>query len=123
MNETPAPELFALIEGSEPVKIGNIVKRPGLHEQTPVSLEQCRNLLTAAVNMDAAEARRFHELCAAPAVAERMAERLRNMQGVWHAKIKYMPRAYRRAYRRAFIQEVKKFKAFCAANGITYTIN
>lgn len=122
MNETPAPELFVLIEGSEPVKIGNIVKRPGLHEQTTVSLEQCKTALTTTVKMDPADARRFHELCMAPAIAERMAERLRTMQGMWHAKIKYMSRADRRAYRRAFVQEVKKFKAFCAANGITYTI-
>ena len=72
--------------------------------------------------MDPADARRFHELCMAPALADRMAARLRVMQEVWHAKIKYMPRADRRAYRRAFILELKKFKAFCAANGITYTV-
>lgn len=122
MNETPAPELFALIEGSEPVKIGNIVKRPGIHEQTPVSLERCKNTLMTTVNMDPADARRIHELCKAPDTANRMAAKLREMQGMWHAKIKYMSRADRRAYRRAFIQELKRFKAFCAANGITYTI-
>lgn len=122
MNKTPAAQLFELFEGAEAVKIGDIVKRPDLHEQTTVSLEQCKTALTTTVNMDPADARRFHELCMAPAVADRMAARLRNMQGVWHAKIKYMPRADRRAYLRAFILEFKKFKAFCAANGITYTI-
>lgn len=122
MNETPAPELFALIEGSEPAKIGNIVKRPGPHEQTPVSLEQCKTTLTAAVNMDPEAARSIYELCKTTDTANRMAAKLREMQGMWHAKIKYMPRADRRAYRRAFIQELKKFKAYCAANGITYTI-
>lgn len=121
MNETPAPELFALIEGSEPVKIGNIVKR-GIHEQTPVSLERCKNTLMTTVNMDPADVRRIHELCKAPDTANRMAAKLREMQEFWHTKIKYMSRADRRAYRRAFIQELKKFKAFCAANGITYTI-
>lgn len=122
MNKTPIAQLFALFEGAEAVKIGDIVKRPDQHEQTTVSLEQCKNHLSAAVHMDPADAKRFHEFCAAPAVAERIAERLRNMHAVWHAKIKYMPRADRRAYRRAFIQELKKFKEFCAANGITYTI-
>lgn len=122
MNKAPAAQLFALLEGAEPVKIGDIVKRPGAYEQTPVSLEQCKRTLTTTVNMDPDDARRFHELCMAPAIADRMAARLREMQGMWHAKIKYMSRADRRAYRRAFIQELKKFKAFCAANGITYTI-
>lgn len=122
MNKAPIPQLFALLDGAEAVKIGNIINAPDLHKQTTVSLEQCKNRLTAAVHMDAADVRRFQELCAAPALAERIAERLRNMQAVWHAKIKYMPRADRRAYRRAFIQELKKFKAFCAANGIAYTI-
>lgn len=123
MNKAPAAQLFALFEGAEAVKIGDIVKRPGIHEQTTVSLEQCKTALTTTVKMDPADARRLHELCMAPAIAERMAERLRTMQGMWHAKIKYMSRTDRRAYRRAFIQELKKFRAFCAANGITYTIN
>lgn len=123
MNKAPAAQLFALFEGAEAVKIGDIVKRPDIDEQTTVSLEQCKTTLTAAISMDPADGRRFHELCMAPAIAERMAERLRTMQAMWHAKIKYMPRKDRRAYRRAFIQEVKKFKAYCAANGITYTIN
>lgn len=122
MNKTPTAQLFALFEGAEAVKIGDIIKRQGQHEQKAVSLEQCRSTLTTTVNIDPADARRFHEFCMAPAIAERMAERLREMQGMWHAKIKYMSRADRRAYRRAFIQELKKFKAYCAANGITYTI-
>lgn len=122
MDNKPVAHLFALFEGAEAVKIGDIVKRLDLHEQTTVSLEQYETTLTTTVNMDPADARRFHELCMAPAVADRIAARLRNMQGVWHAKIKYMPRADRRAYLRAFILELKKFKAFCAANGITYTI-
>lgn len=122
MNKTPAAQLFALFEGAEAVKIGDIVKRTSIHEQTTVSLERCKSTLTTTVNMDPADGRRFHELCMAPAIAERMAERLRVMQGMWHAKIKYMSRTDRRTYRRAFIQELKKFKAYCAANGITYTI-
>lgn len=122
MNKTPVAQLYALFECAEAVKIGDIIKRPSQLEQTAVSLERCKSQLTAAVHMDPADASRFHGLCAAPAVAERIAERLRNMHGVWHAKIKYMPRADRRAYRRAFIQELKKFKAYCAAHGITYTI-
>lgn len=124
MDKTPAAQLFALFEDAEAVKIGDIIKRPGQHEQTTPSLEKkCKSTLTATANMSPAAARRFHELCMAPAIAERMAKRLREMQGMWHAKIKYLPRADRRAYRRAFIQEVKKFKAYCAANGITFTIN
>lgn len=122
MNKAPAAQLFALFEGAEAVKIGDIVKRPDLHEQTTVSLEQCKATLTTTVNMDPADARRIHELCKAPDIANRMAAKLREMQEMWHAKIKYMSRADRRAYRRAFIQELKKFRAFCAANGITYTI-
>jgi enamine deaminase RidA (YjgF/YER057c/UK114 family) len=122
MDKTPVLQLFALSEDADPVKIGDIIEVPDLHEQTTLSLEQCKATLTAAVNMDPADVRRFHGLCAAPAVAECIAEKLRNMQSIWHAKIKYMPRADRRAYRRAFIKELKKFKAYCAANGITYTI-
>lgn len=122
MDNKPVAQLFALFEGAEAVKIGDIVKQPDLHEQAAASFEQYKTTLTATVNMDPADARRFHELYAAPAVAERMAARLRDMQDFWHAKIKYMPRADRRACRRAFIQELKKFKAYCAANGITYTI-
>lgn len=122
MNKTPAAQLFALFEGAEAVKIGDIVKRSDIPKQTTVSFEQCKSTLTTAVNMDPVDARRFHELCMAPAIAERMAERLRVMQGMWYAKIKYMPRADRRAYRQAFILELKKFKAYCAANGIIYTI-
>lgn len=122
MDKTPVLQLFVLSEGADPVKIGDIIKAPDLHGQTTLSLEQCKATLTAAVNMAPAYVRRFHELRAAPAVAECIAERLRNMQSIWHAKIKYMPRADRRAYRRAFIRELKKFKAYCAANGITYTI-
>ena len=122
MNETPAAQLFALFEGAEPVKIGDIVKRSDKHEQTTVSLERCKTTIMTTVNMDPADARRIHELCKAPDTANRMAAKLREMQGMWHAKIKYMPRADRRAYRRAFIQELKKFRAFCAANDINYTI-
>ena len=122
MNKAPAAQLFALFEGAEAVKMGDIVKRTSIHEQTTVSLERCKSTLTTTVNMDPAEGRRFHELCMAPAIAERMAERLRVMQGMWHAKIKYMSRTDRRAYRRAFIQELNKFKAYRADNGITYTI-
>lgn len=122
MNKTPVAQLFALFEGAEPIKIGDLIKRPSQHEQTAVSLEQYKTTLTTTVNMDPADVRHIHELCMAPTAADRMAARLRDMQEVWHAKIKYLPRADRRAYRRAFILEFKKFKAFCAANGITYTI-
>lgn len=123
MDKTPTAQLFALFEGAEAVKIGDIVKRPDTHEQTTVSLEQSKSTIMTTVNMSPADARRIHELFKAPDTANRMAAKLREMQEFWHAKIKYMSRADRRAYRRAFIQEVKKFKAFCAANGITYTIN
>lgn len=122
MNETPAAQLFALFEGAEPVKIGDIVKQPDTYEQTTASLEQCKTTIMTTVNMDPADARRIHELCKAPDTANRMAAKLREMQEFWHAKIKYMSRSDRRAYRRAFIQELKKFRAFCAANDIYYTI-
>ena len=122
MNKAPAAQILALFDGAVGVMIGDIVKRTSIHEQTTVSLERCKSTLTTTVNMDPAEGRRFHELCMAPAIAERMAERLRVMQGMWHAKIKYMSRTDRRAYRRAFIQELNKFKAYRADNGITYTI-
>lgn len=122
MNKTPAAQLIAQFKAAPAVRIGDMIKRAEQHEQTAVSLEQCTNRLTTAVDMAAAAHRRFYELCTVPAVAVGMAEKLQNMQELWHVKIKHMPRADRRAYRRAFIQELKKFKEFCADNGITYTI-
>lgn len=122
MNKATDAQIFMFFEDAEPVKIGNIIMKPNLHAQTKAMLKAYANKYTAVVNLDPTDVRHFHELCTAPAVAKRIAERLQDMQARWHAKIKYMPRADRRAYRRAFIQELKKFKAFCAANGITYTI-
>ncbi len=122
MNKTPVAQLIAQFKAAPAVRIGDIIKRAEQHEQTAVSLEQCINRLTVAGQMAAAEHRRFHELCIVPAVAALMAEGLQNMHELWHVKIKHMPRTDRRAYRRAFIQELNKFKAYCAAHGITYTI-
>lgn len=37
MNKIPASQLFALFEGAEHVKIGDIVKGPDINEQTTAS--------------------------------------------------------------------------------------
>lgn len=122
MKRTPIAQLFAQFQDAEPVKIGDIIQKPEIKAEARAALKRYENRLTAAINITPDNIREFRDLLAAPKVAAKMAENLNNMQGLWHSKIKYMPRAERRAFRRSFNVELKKFKAYCSTHGICYNI-
>lgn len=118
MKRTPIAQLFAQFQDAEPVKIGDIIQKQEIKAEARAALKRYENRLTAAINITPDNIREFRDLLAAPKVAAKMAENLNNMQGLWHSKIKYMPRAERRAFRRSFNVELKKFKAYCSTHGI-----
>ncbi|WP_289860818.1 hypothetical protein [uncultured Muribaculum sp.] len=122
MKRTHIAQLFAQIQDAEPVKIGDIIQKPEIKAEAREALKTYENRLTAMINITPDHIREFRDLLAAPKAAAKMAENLNNMQGLWHAKMKYMPRADRRAFRRTFDVELKKFKAYCSTHGICYNI-
>ncbi len=113
--------LAAAISTGDIVKIGDIKTR-STGEAARVDLDQVRNKLTMSATISHGDARRLREAAVPLMKAEEMADRLRIMQEMWAAKIRYMDRRTRRAYTRQFWANVEQFKAYCTKNGINYNI-